>query len=350
MTRLRSLASSDGVLCRRSRYGDRGAAQRLAARHLDRVTELSSVVAGGPEQGAALARRGFALALRGKRPFDDALVTAFGRLAATTEDPDAARGRLLVLLVEVEHRPLDEAATLLGLGTETAGALLPAARSTMGLPPHSRHCRGWGLVARRGLTPDERAAGEGHATLCRRCRERLDVLERSRAQLVGGTAGLATGLASAQLLSAGGSALAGSGAGGILGSKVVAGIVAAVGGAVLAAGGAAAVAQQPSHDAIYSPAPAPSDRPTAGPAACATCPAPTPTPTSAVVKLPTVQLPVSVPSPGLPLPAPSAASVPGVQLPALPVPIPTLPLPLPTLPLPLPTALTTVLPPLPTAP
>jgi hypothetical protein len=125
MPGLRSLASSDAVLSRRSRYGDRGAAQRLAARHLDRVTELSAVVGGGPEQGAALARRGFALALRGRRPFDDALVTAFGRLAATTPDPDAARGRLLVLLVEVERRPLDEAAALLGLGAETASALLP---------------------------------------------------------------------------------------------------------------------------------------------------------------------------------------------------------------------------------
>ena len=345
MAGLRGLASSDTVLSRRSRYGDRGAAQRLAARYLDRVNELSAIVGGGPEQGAALARRGFALALRGRRPFDDALVTAFGRLAATTDDPDGARGRLLVLLVEVEHRPLDEAAALLGLGTETADALLPGARATAGLPVLSRHCRGWGLVARRGLTTPERTAGEQHVGLCRRCRDRAAVLERTRAQLVGGTAGLATGLASAQLLGSSASVLAGSGAGTVLGSKAVAGIVAAVGGAVLAAGGTAAVVQQPSHDANYSPpvtrsVPSPSTGP-----ACAACP--TPTPASTQLPLPAVRVPVTVPVPALPLPT---GSVP--PLPTLPVPVPTLqlPLPLPTLPLPLPTALTSALPALPVAP
>lgn len=348
MAALRSLVSSDTVLSRRSRYGDRGAAQRLAARHHERVSELSAIVGGGAEQGAALARPGFALALRGKRPFDDALVTAFGRLAATTDDPDGARGRLLVLLVEVEHRPLAEAAALLGLGADTATALLPGARTSAGLAPLSRHCRGWGLVARRGLTEAERTAGEDHLALCRRCRDRYAVLERTRAQLIGGTTGLATGLASTQLLGAGGSVLAGSGAGGLLGSKVVAGIVAAVGGAVLVTGGTAAVVQQPSHDAGYRPAvtqPVPS--PTAPPA-CAPCP--TPSPAGSQLRLPTLQVPVTVPSPGLPLPA---ASVPALPLPSLPVPLPTLPLPLPTiptLPLPLPTALTSAVPVPPLAP
>jgi hypothetical protein len=334
MPALRALASSDAVLSRRSRYGDRGAAQRLAARHGERVAELSAIVAGGPDKAAALARRGFALALRGRRPFDDALVTAFGRLAATTDDPDGARARLLVLLVEVEHRPLDEAAALLGLGTETAGALLPTGRSAVGLPPLSRHCRGWGLVARRGLTEAERTAGEDHATLCRRCRERLVVLERTRAQLVGGTAGLATGVASAQLIGAGSSVLAGGGAGGILGTKVVAGVIAAVGGAVLVTGGTAAVAQQPSHDSGYQPAAVPAaPRATTAPT-CRPCPSPTPT---SLVRLPTVQVPVTVPSPTLPAPT---TTVP--PLPTLPVPLPSLPVPLPSLPklpLPLPTAL-----------
>ncbi|HTL23122.1 MAG TPA: hypothetical protein VL281_03710 [Mycobacteriales bacterium] len=335
---LRSLASSDAVLSRRSRYGDRGAARRLAARHAERVAELSAVVTGGSDQTAALARSGFALALRGRRPFDDALVTAFGRLAAATADPDGARARLLVLLVEVEHRPLDEAAALLGLGADTADELLPGARSTTGLPPLSRHCRGWGLVARRRLTEAERTAGEDHVALCRRCRDRLAVLERTRAQLVGGTAGLATGLASAQLIGSGSSTLTGSGAGGILGSKAVAGVVAAVGGAVLVTGGTAAVAQQPSHDSGYRPAVGPAARPTTAPG-CRPCPTPTPTPTS-VLRLPTVQVPVTVPSPGLPLPA---ATVP--PLPALPVPLPSLPVPLPSLPqlpLPLPTELPTL--------
>lgn len=343
MAVLRSLATSDSVLTRRSRYGDRGAAQRLAARHLERVSELSAVVGGGPEQGAALARRGFSLALRGKRPFDDALVTAFGRLAATTDDPDGARGRLLVLLVEVEHRSLDEAAALLGIGTDTAKALLPGARTTIGMPALSRHCRGWGLVARRGLTTAERTAGEDHVALCRRCRDRLVVLERTRAQLVGGTAGLVTGAVSTQLLASGGSVLAGGGAGGLLGSKAVAGIVAAVGGAVLVTGGTAAVVQQPSHDAGYTPAvtsvqPSSSAAPT-----CTTCPAPTPA--STLLRLPGVQVPVTVPDPALP-----TASV--SPLPALPVPVPTiqLPLPLPTLPLPLPTALPTALPDVPLVP
>ena len=344
MGHLRALASSDTVLSRRSRIGDRGAAQRLAARHLDRVTELAIIVTGDPDRAASLARQGFALALRGRRPLDDALVHAFARLAATTPDPDAARGRLLVLLVEVEHRPVDEAATLLGLGPDTASAMLPHARVLAGLPALARHCRGWGLVSRRGLSEAEHEAGAGHLALCRHCRDRLAELERTRAQLLGGTAGLATGLAAAQLLAAGGSAAvgAGAGAGGVLATKAIAGLVAAAAGTVLVAGSTAAVLQQPPHEAGYSPAPAASE-PTPRSTGGAASPGP-----SAKPLLPGVNVPVQVPP--VPIPAASLPALPlptdlPTTLPALPVPLPalpTLPVPLPTLPVPLPTLPTTL--------
>ncbi|HUR13559.1 MAG TPA: hypothetical protein VM097_03595 [Mycobacteriales bacterium] len=339
---LRAPVSGDTLLSRRSRLGDRGAASRLAARHLERVTELSAVVGGGPERGAALAQPGFALALRGTGSFDDALISAFARLAATTDDPDGARGRLLALLVEVEHRSLDEVAALLGLGPEAAHHLLPSARTSAGVPPRSRHCRGWGLVARHGLTPAERHAGQDHLALCRRCRDRFAELERTRAQLVGGTAGLAVGLTSTHLLGGAGAGFAGSGLGAVLGSKAVAGLVAVVGGAVLVTGGAAAVVQQPSQEAGYGPAvvsPAPQP---AGPQSCTTCPAPRSAPTGTMLPpLPTVTVPVTVPPvvlqpPTVPLPVPlPALRVPLPALPTLPEPrLPLPPLPLPALPLP----------------
>ncbi len=338
MTGLRQLASCDAVLSRRSRYGDRGAATRLAARHLERVSELA-VVVGGPDHSESLARQAFALALRGRRPFEDALVAAFARLTPTTADPLAARGRLLVLLVELEGRSLSEAAVLVGLDPEQVRACLPGARSATGLVDLPRRCRGWGLVSRRGLTDAERQAGQDHLTLCRRCRERLASLDRTRAQLLGGSAGLAGGLAVTALSATGGSTSIAAATGSVIGSKVAAGLVAAAGAIVLAAGGTAAVVQQPPHDAPVSPLPADSleRQPAVGPV-CATC-SPRPSPTATLLP----RLPSAVPTvPGLPVPTASLSAVPlpgvplpGVPLPALPsaLPLPSLPgLPLPTVP------------------
>src|SRR5207248_2863799 len=103
---MKTLLSSDTALVRRSRYGDRAASVRLASRYLDRVVLLASVVGSTTAESAELAKEGFATAVRIHRPFDDALVEAFGALALS----DASRGRLLVLLVDVEQRPPIEAA------------------------------------------------------------------------------------------------------------------------------------------------------------------------------------------------------------------------------------------------
>lgn len=325
MSPLVRLATCDAVLVRRSRFGDRGAARRLAARHLERITYLSGVVGSSAEQSAALAQQGFALALRSGRPFEDALVTAFDRLAATVDDADEARERLARLLIEVEQRPADEVARLLGLTPDH----LPMAHS----PHPARACRGWPLASRRaGLTHAEVHAGVGHLELCRRCRDRLAAIERTRAQLLGGSAGVAGAVAAAQLGPWGGAAATSVGA--VVTSKAAAGLIAAVGAAVLATGGTAVVADR-----------AESHQPTGGPA-----------PTDSIPSRPAPSMPASVStSPpvgpthtGLPLPLPtrSTADAPTplpTDVPALPVPLPTLPVPLPTLPaLPLPDPLPSI--------
>lgn len=333
MGRLQGLASSDTALSRRARLGDRGAARQLAARHLDRVTELTTVI--DPQRATALARQAFVAALRDHRPFEDALVRAFAGLAATAPDPGAARARLLVLLVEVEHRPLTEAAALVGMAPDAARAVLPDARVMAGLPALARHCRGWGLVAHRGLTDPEHRAGAGHLVLCRRCRERLAELERTRATLLGGTAGVAGGLVATQLLATGGAAaVVGAGAGGALATKALAGLVAAAAGTVLFAGSTAVVLRHPAHGSGPDPAPAVSDPSPRGPGGPGS-PGP-----SAGPRPPVVTAPVEVPP--APIPVSSAPVVPQLRdlptpLPGLPVPLPTWPVPLPTLPVPPPT-------------
>ena len=339
---LTRLATRDAALVRRSRYGDRGAARRLAARHLERVSLLASVVAATPEQAAPLARQGFTLALRGQRPFESALIVAFGRLAARDPDPDAARGRLLVLLVEVEQVPLREASRLLGLDVMRAGALLPAALAAAGPAHPTRPCRGWGLVARReGLTSAERQAGGDHAALCRRCRDRLSALERTRAQLLGGSAGVVGAIAVTQLVPLGGSAAAGAGT--LVASKAAAGLVGSLGAAVLVTGSAMAVTQQVRHPAPQPAHSAPSDRapalpltPTVAPncgSPCVPQPSPQPSPQSS---------PTSATLPSLPGRDPSTTET-APPLPLLPLPLPTS---LPVLPSlkPLPEVLSSLLP------
>jgi len=315
------LGTSDTALARRARYGDRGAARRLAARHLDRITLLAAVVSADTEHSVVLAQQGFALALNGGRPFEDALVTAFGRLAVSGPDGEAARTRLSLLLLEVEKRPSAEVARLLGLAPVQLTGLAGGAH----LSPTARLCRGWPLASRRpGLTEAEHQAGVGHLALCRRCRERLAAVERTRAQLVGGSAGVVGAVAAAQLAPW-------SGAGTLLTGKAAAGLVGVVGAAVLATGGTAVVVDrtQP-HAPAARPAPAASTPALTTPPPRVLTPTPSPGPTGSAVPLPN-DLPTTLP-----------ATVP--TQPALPLPLPTLPVPLPTLPsLPLPDPLPSVL-------
>lgn len=345
MTPLVRLATCDAVLVRRAKYGDRRAARRLASRHLDRITLLAAVMGSSSEESIRLARKGFAAALRGARPFEDALVTAFGVLAHELPDADQARARLATLLVEVEQRPRHEVARLLGLTPEglttllpigllpTAG--LPTARAATGWARALRTCRGWALASRRpGLTEAETRAGAGHLALCRRCRDRLAAVERTRAQLLGGSAGVVGAVAAAQLVPWGGAAATGAGA--LLTGK--AGVVGLLGATVLATGGGVVLADRnQSHRPPTRPASGTPSEP-ATPGAPARGTAPGATPTSLPSTAPTV-----APRAGLPVPLPSgvdrSSSTDGPALPLPSIPLPTLP-PLPgLLPLPLPTAL-----------
>lgn len=201
-------------------------------------------------------------------------------------------------------------------------------------------CRGWGLVSRTtSLTDAERHAGQAHLALCRRCREGLASVHRNRAQVLGGSAGVAAGLATTSLAS-GSAAVAGATAGGALATKAGAGLVAAMAGAVLATGGAAAVAQQPRHEAGWGPAPV-SGSPSTPVRSCSGC-TPAPVPAVAGPVQHSVSVPVAVP----PVPLPSDVTT-AVETTVPPLPLPTLPIPLPSLPdVPLPEPLASVLDPL----
>jgi cell division septation protein DedD len=297
VTPLGRLATCDPVLARRSRLGDRAAARRLAGRHLDRISQLATVISTSAEEAEVLARQGFSLALRGGRPFEDALVTAFGQLAAALPEADDARGRLAVLLAEVEERPVEDVARLLRLEPRTVDALLPRARASLGGAYPARSCRGWALASRKqGLTEAERQAGAAHLELCRRCRDRVAAVDRTRAQLLGGAGGMVGVAAVAQVVPWGGAAVAGAGT--VLGTKATAGVIGAVGAAVLATGGTAAVVQQqePHRPSVRQEAPvttqAPAPRPSTSQAPASTAPqppAPTPRPT------PTTTTPATTP-------------------------------------------------------
>jgi hypothetical protein len=313
---------------RPSRYAERLATRRLVTRHGDRLELLSTVLGRTPEEARGLARQAVSLARREGRGTEDALTRAFSRLTVTLPDPPEARGRLALLLVDVERRPPDEAARLLDMEADALVEVLASARRTH----PERACRGWGLASGRpGLTDAERTAGAAHVQLCRRCRERLTAVERVRAQVLGGSAGVVGAVAGAQLIPWGGAA------GTLVTGKAAAGVIGAVGAAVLATGGAVAVshAQPPrpapapavTRDAVPGPTTAPAPRARSVP----TRPAPTPAPGPTHVPLP---LPSSLPT------AVPAAPVPTLPVPHLPVPqLPVVPLPsvpaLPELPGPL---------------
>lgn len=327
----------------RARYGDRRLSRQ---QRLKRLALLSAAVRETAEEAAVLAREVVAAVPRGG---DDDLV----RATAAHATDEAGRGRLLVVLVDLDGIALADAAALLDLDVTTARPLLELART--GGRPLGATCRGWGLASGRArLTASELEAGREHLLLCRRCRERRAAVEAARRQLVtraGGAAGL---IGAAELALAGGAVTSTVGA--VLGGKAVAGAVAGIGAAVLATGATVAAAQpagfvprpretapavssspDPTTDVAPSPLPGglpPSPRPTGGPTGVL--------PTTPVAPL----LPTSLPDlttglDGVPLELPTSLPLP---LPtALPTSLPlpsSLPLPLPTeLPLPLPSGL-----------
>jgi len=342
-----SVVAHDALLVRRARYGDRRAARRLAARHLDRAALLASAVGTTREGSAQLAREGFAMAVRSRRPFDEALVMTFASLAAAAPDADAARSRLLVLLVDLEQRPAAEVGALLGLEPAEVRALLTRARRGTGSTYAGRSCRGWGLVSRAGLTPAERQAGLDHLALCRRCRDRQAALDRARQEQLTRAAGV-TGLVVVAELGAAAVPTA-AGVGTLVVGKAAVGVIGALGAAVLATAGAvAATGHSPSRPGAPAPAPAvipggavparTGPSPTASPGPCGTRCAPAgPAPTKAGDPL-LRSVPLSTSLPSSPLPAPSL-----LKLPLSPTGLPLSPTSLP-LPIPLPTVQVTLLP------
>lgn len=330
------LTSSDTALVRRTRYGDRGAAKRLATRYLDRVALLASLVGSTPDDAAALAKRGFVLALRSPLPFGEALVEAFAGLAGKATDPVRAQGRLLVLLVDLEHHPPAEAAALLGTAPSEVAEQLGAARNATAPAYSGRVCRGWGLAAAgRALTVEEKTAGTGHVAVCRHCRDRLVALAQARTELLGRSAVLTGAVVVSEL--AGAALPAATGVAGLLAGKAVIGAVGAIGAVVLTTGAAVAVR----HAVEPSPAPpqvvrtqSPQVIGVPAPSACASsCPplAPTTVPTATPATAPKAGPPgVRVP----PLPTYAGVVSPTASLPSPALPIfPPLPgLPLPTVP------------------
>lgn len=326
----------------RPRRRPAGRRTRRALPH--RLALLAAAVGGTSEQAAALAGRVTA-ALPG-RGDDLALLRAFAGLpeAASPE----ARGRLLVVLVDLDGRPLDDAAALLDLPLEEAHPLLDLART--GGRPLGVPCRGWGLAAGSGgLTAAEVEAGRDHLALCRRCRDRRTAVDQARRQLLARATGAAGLLGAGQLALAGGalstgvalSDALGKAMSGVLGGKAAAGAVAGLAATVLATG--AVVAVDP--PAGFVPA-APPVAPTSG---TVVAPSPVPPGVTTPRPQPTGLLPGAL-DPLLPttLPLPVPTSLSG-DADELPLPTGLLPTTLPTsLPSTLPTSLPTSLLPLPT--
>lgn len=346
------MTRTDALLVRRSRLGDRRAARLLASRHLERVSTLATVVGVTAPRSAQLAREGFRLALRRRERFDEALLRAFGSLAAAAPDREAAQGRLLALLVDVEQRPVREVAAALGLSPEQAAARRELAGSVTGALLGGKSCRGWGLASgHRALNAAERAAGDAHLALCRRCRERRAQLDQEQRDLVVRAAGVATVIGAADVATL---LLAPAG---VLAGKAGIAAIGVVGATALATGGLVATGALPfgtSPTAVESPAPADSGPSwdTCG-AACAVpsagtgpggsvTPAPSVSgaPSGPVLKIPSAPVAPTAPRldvPTLPLPTSLLSPLPT----SIPLPLPSsLPLPLPsTSPIPLPTEL-----------
>jgi hypothetical protein len=336
---MKRLTSPDGLLVRRARLGDRRAARLLASRHLERVATLATVVGVTAPRSAQLARDGFRLALRRPEGFSEALLHAFCSLAATAPDREAAQGRLLALLVDLEQRSPADAAAVLGLSPAEAAARRELTGSVTGALVSGKSCRGWGLASgHRALSAAERTAGEAHLALCRGCRERRAQLDREQRELVVRAAGVATVIGAADVATL---VLAPAG---VLAGKAGIAAIGALGATALATGGLVATGELPfwtSPTAVESPAPA-----EGGPAwgTCgAACAVPSPGAGSTTGARPAPSPAPSVPAGPLPS-APALPTAPRLDVPALPLPTSLLS-PLPTsVPLPLPSSLQLPLP------
>ena len=249
---LRRPDADDATLLRRARRGDRRAHRLFARRHAARAVELVELLVDAPAESATLAAAVLDATIAAGVPGDDALVRcAVATLAPATDE--AGLARVVVALTDVEGRTEDTVAALIDRSVDEVADLRAAARSALGATRAiGSDCRGWALAARRDrLTISEQEAANGHLSVCRSCRGRLDEQQRTREKLRrSGTAVSAVVVADVVALSVptGGAVAGASGiASLVLGKAGVATVGAAAVAIAATSAGVAAARHSPSH-------------------------------------------------------------------------------------------------------
>ena len=332
---LRRPEADDATLLRRARRGDGRAHRLFARRHAARAVELVELLVDAPAESATLAAAVLDAAIAAGVPGDDALVRcAVATLAPATDQHGLSR--LVIALTDVEGRTDDTVAELLQRPVDEVSELRAAGRSAVGTTRViGSDCRGWALAARRDrLTVSEQEAANGHLSVCRSCRGRLDEQRRTRDKLrMSGTAVSAVVVADVVALSipTGGAVAGASGiASLVLGKAGVATVGAAAVAIAATSAGIVAARQSPSSHRTVPPVVRHVDNHVSGPSAVTAVPhnVGATDPAGQGGSVPAVSTPSTttrlVPLPTLPTLSPPATSV---MLPALPS---TTPLPLPT--------------------
>ena len=347
---LHRAGADDATLLRRARRGDRRAHRLYGRRHAERAVELVELLIGAGEDAAAVSAQVLSEAIVRGVAGDDALVRWAVRVTAPLAG-EAGLARLVVALSDSDGRTENEIAGLIDRPSTEVSELRALAYAEVGpARVKPRDCRGWPLVARRDrLTEAERAAADGHLTVCRQCRVRADEQRRSRDKiwLRGGAVSTVVLADVVSLSLPAGGAVVGSGFASVVLGKAGMAIVGATALAVTATSAGVAVArsspsqphrspvptvptQHPGGASSSSPRPQPGAGTATGSSAGAATSATTspskiqsprlsPAPTAVVTAVPTlsvpVQLPTSLPT-LLPLPTPSIrVSVPPLPLP-----------------------------------
>ena len=335
----------DATLLRRAGRGDRRAHRLYSRRHAERAVELVELLVGADGDAAALSAQVLSEAIAGGVAGDDALVRCAVRIAAplTTE---SGLARLVAALSDGDGRTDDEIATLIDRPDREVSELRSLAYADVGpAPVKPRECRGWPLVARKDrLTDAERAAADGHLTLCRQCRVRLaEQRNRDKIWLRGGAVSTVVLADVVSLSLPAGGAVAGTGFASVVLGKAGMAIVGATALAVTATSAGVAVArsspsqphrspvpsvrtQHPGDGSPSSPASHPGEGTTTGsltggattasaPPSKTQSPHLSPAPTAVPSAVPSISVPVHLPTlPPLPLPSISV-SVPPLPLP-----------------------------------
>lgn len=222
---LRRADADDATLLRRARRGDGRAHRLFARRHAARAVELVELLVDAPAESATLAATVLDATIAAGVAGDDALVRCAVQTLSAATDADGL-SRLVVALTDVEGRTEETVAELTQRSVAEVADLRASAAAGLGTTRVvGSDCRGWALAARRDrLTVSEQEAADGHLSMCRSCRARLDEQRRTRDKLrmsgtavsavvvadvvalsvpTGGTAASASGIASLVLGKAG---------------------------------------------------------------------------------------------------------------------------------------------------